>query len=87
MERRVSGDRRQDHVFVANDRRSGPYDRRNASSRLQAREAERAKIERIRAFKQKEQTAPKKAPLLTKQRLVYLGVALLIIVIALFLMN
>ena len=87
MERRVTGDRRQAHVFVADDRRSGPFDRRNASSRLQAREAERAKIERIRAFKHKDQTAPEKAPLFTKQRLIFLGVALLIIVTALFFMN
>lgn len=87
MERRETADRRQAHLFVADERRSGPYDRRNASTRQQEREAERAKIERIRAFKQKDRSASHGKPLFTKQRLLILGGILLVIIIALLLMK
>ena len=87
MERRETADRRQDHLYVANERRSGPHDRRNASTRQREREAERAKIEKIRAFKQKDQSASRGKPLFTTQRLLILGGILLVILIALLLMN
>ncbi|HSO17927.1 MAG TPA: hypothetical protein VLT88_00630 [Desulfosarcina sp.] len=77
MERRTTDDRRQDHLYVADERRAGPYDRRNADARLQQREAERAKIERIRSFKQKDRNAAHATPLLTKKRLLILTGVLL----------
>ena len=52
MERRKTEDRRQFHVFVADDQREGPYERRDDDARRWEREQEKAKIERIRAFKE-----------------------------------
>ncbi len=87
MERRATADRRLVHVFVSDERRNGPYERRGADIRHLERERERKKIERIRAFKEKGQPSPPATPVITKKRLIYVGLALLIIVVASFLLN
>lgn len=89
MERRQTAERRQVHLFVAEDRRKGPYDRRKANLRLVDLEKERAKIERIRAFREKDKNKhePAKAPLLSTKRLIYVGLVLVIVLAALFLMT
>ena len=85
MERRKTEDRRQVHAFVADDRREGPYERRDDDARRWEREQERAKIERIRAFKEKDKSSPSASPMITTKRLVYIGLALLVIAVAVFL--
>jgi hypothetical protein len=87
MEKRKRADRREAHLFVADERRKGPHERRGADSRLLERERERQKIERIRAFKEKDKTVSHSAPLFTKKRLLYLGLALLVVMVALLLIN
>jgi hypothetical protein len=87
MERRMTADRRLIHVFVADERRSGPYNRRGAETRHRERDAEKEKIERIRAFKKQSHPSRSATPLITKKRLIYLSLALLLIVVALFLRN
>ena len=84
MERRKTEDRRQVHVFVSDDRRDGPYERRDDEARRLEREREREKIKRIRAFKEKDKAPPSVAPMITKKRLVYIGLALLVIAVAVF---
>ena len=79
MERRKTEDRRQVHAFVADDRRDGPYERRDDDARRWEREQERAKIERIRAFKEKDKSSPSASQMITTKRLVYIGLALLVI--------
>ncbi|WP_319405853.1 hypothetical protein [uncultured Desulfosarcina sp.] len=86
MERRKNQDRRQVHVFVADDRRDGPYERRDDDARRWEREQERAKIERIRAFKEKNKASTSALPRITTKRLVYIGLALLILVVAIMLL-
>lgn len=85
MERRQTEQRREIHVFVSDERREGPYDRRGAGTRRLQRARERQKIERIRAFKEKGKASLPAPPLITKKRLVYLGLALLVIVVAVLL--
>lgn len=87
MERRKTAERREAHLFVAAERRDGPHDRRGAETRFLEREREREKIERIRAFKESNQSASRTTPLFTKKRLVYLGLILVIVVAVLFLIN
>ena len=87
MERRKSADRRQDHVFVSNDRRTGPFDRRSSKSRREEIAAERAKIARIQAYKAKDKAADSAQPLFTPRRMAFLGLALLILVAMLFFLN
>jgi hypothetical protein len=87
MERRKIAKRREVHLFVADERRKGPFDRRGAETRFLEREREREKIERIRAFKQKDQNPSKDTPLFTKKRLVYLGLILIIVLGVLFLID
>jgi hypothetical protein len=87
MERRTTETRRQDHVFVADERREGPYDRRGDEARRRERERERKKIESIRAFKDKDKVPPAVAPMITQKRLVYIGLALLVVVAAVFLLT
>jgi len=87
MEKRKMVDRRQAHLFVSDDRRTGPYDRRSPALGREEIEAEREKIERIRAFKTKDRTAPADQPLFTPKRLVFLGLALLMLVAVLFFLN
>ena len=87
MERRKGEDRRQTHVFVSDDRRDGPYERRDDEARRQERERERKKIERIRAFKEKDKAPAPVAPLITKKRLIFLGLVLLVFVVAILLLN
>ena len=85
MEKRKVADRRQDHMFVSDDRRTGPYDRRSPVVRREEIEAEQEKIERIRAFKAKDQAASSAAPLFTTKRLILLGAAALALIVVLFL--
>jgi hypothetical protein len=87
MDKRKNLERRQDHLFVSDDRRSGPFDRRRTGTRREEIEAEREKIERIRAFKAKDQAhaASSTAPVLTKKKLIFLGAAVLAIVTILLL--
>ncbi len=89
MERRQTAERRQVHLFVAEDRRKGPYDRRRANLRLVDLEKERAKIERIRAYREKDKDKPEstKAPLFSTNRLIYLGLVLVIVLAVLFLIT
>jgi hypothetical protein len=89
MERRQTAERRQVHLFVAEDRREGPHDRRKAHLKLVDLEQERAKIERIRAFKAKDKnkTESTKSPLFSTNRLIYLGVVLVIVLAALLLIT
>ena len=86
MERRKSTDRRQEHLFVSEDRRSGPFDRRDKGHRRREIKEEREKIERIRAFKAKDRAASSASPpLFTKKRLVWMGLAILVLVVVLYL--
>jgi hypothetical protein len=87
MERRMTPDRRLIHIFVADERRSGPYNRRGAETRHRERESEREKIARIRAFKEQSQSSSSTQPLITKKHLFFLGLALLIILVAFYLRN
>ena len=86
MERRQTAERRQEHIFVSDDRRSGPFDRRQKSHRRRDIEEEREKIERIRAFKARDRAASSESPpLFTKKRLVWMGLAILGLVVVLYL--
>ena len=87
MERRKTEDRRQVHVFVSDDRRDGPYERRDDEARRRERERERKKIERIRAFKEKDKAPGPAAPMITKKRLIYLGLVLLVFIVAVWLIK
>ncbi len=82
MERRKAEARRQVHVFVSDDRRDGPYERRDDEARRGERERERKKIERIRAFKEKDKAPPPATPMISQKRLIYTGIALLVVVVA-----
>jgi len=83
MERRKMPDRRRVHVFVSQDRRTGPYDRRGASSRLRERAQEMEKIKRIQSFKEKDKIAAPAAFGLDKKRIIFLVLAALILIVAL----
>lgn len=86
MERRKKADRRQEHIFVSEDQRSGPFDRRQKSHRRRDVEEEREKIERIRAFKARDRAASSASPpLFNKKRLVWMGLALLALVVVTYL--
>ena len=87
MEKRKSTDRRKAHLFVSNDRRTGPFDRRSSKSRHEEIESEKEKIARIRAYKAKDKAASSAPSLFTPKRLVFLGVALLILFMLLFFLN
>jgi hypothetical protein len=87
MERRKTEDRRQVHVFVADDQREGPYERRDDDARRLKREQEKAKIERIRAYKEKDKASPSASPMITKQRLIYIGLSLLVIAVVIMLLQ
>lgn len=82
MERRVTADRRQAHLFVANDRRTGPFDRRETDSRRREWATQQAKIARIRTYKQKSRPSSPDQPLFTTKRLVMIGAAGLILILA-----
>jgi hypothetical protein len=87
MERRKTENRRQVHLYVADDRRTGPFDRRGDDIRRRERMQEREKIERIRAFKEKDTSTPTDTPTMTKKRLVFACLVLLVIVAALMLLQ
>ncbi len=87
MERRTTEVRRQDHAFVADERRDGPYDRREDEARHRERRQEIKKIERIRAFKAKDKDHQSAAPLITKKRLMVVGMVVLVLLVALFLIQ
>ena len=87
MERRKGEDRRQVHVFVSEDRRDGPFERRDDETRRREREREREKIERIRAFKHKDKAPLPARPMITKKRMMVVGIVLLVLVAAVLLMK
>ncbi|WP_372679320.1 hypothetical protein [Desulfosarcina sp.] len=87
MERRKADDRRQVHVFVSDDRRDGPYERRDDDARRRERERERKKIERIRSFKEKDKAPSPATPMITKKRLMVVGGVVLVLLAALFLIQ
>jgi hypothetical protein len=87
MERRAAEIRRQDHLFVADERREGPHDRRGDEARRRERMREQEKIEKIRAFKARDKPSPSDTLMINKKRLVFLGLALLVIVVALILLQ
>ncbi|BBO90148.1 hypothetical protein [Desulfosarcina ovata] len=81
MERRIGIDRRQVHMFFANERRTGPHDRRGADARRQERARQIKKIDTIRSYKEKTRNASGVSPVSSSRRMVYVGVALLIILV------
>ncbi len=85
MERRRGTDRRQTHMFVSEERRTGPFDRRGAEGRHRERMREVRQIERINAYKAKERAERTKPPLLTKKRVAVLALALLVVIVAVIL--
>ena len=87
MERRKAEDRRQVHVFVSEDRRDGPFERRDDETRRREREREREKIERIRAYKQKDKAPLPTRPMITKKRMIVVGIVLLAWVAAMLLVK
>lgn len=87
MEKRKAEQRRQIHMFVADDRRNGPYERRDDDARRRERAHQLEKIERIRSFKDEDQTSPPVTPMITTKRVVYFGMALLAILVAVFLIK
>lgn len=87
MERRKTDGRRQVHMFVSDDRRDGPYERRDDGTRRREREREREKIERIRVFREKDNAPLPATPMITPKRLVYIGLALLVFVVAVLLIK
>ena len=82
MQRRKAEARRQVHMFVSDDRRDGPYERRDDEARRRERERERKKIERIRAFKEKDKVPLSAAPMITGKRLMVVGIVLLVLAAA-----
>lgn len=86
MERRKLADRRRMHVFVSDERRTGPFDRRNADARRRDRAEEMKKISEIRKFKEEEASRPVPASATTPRRkqLLVLGIVVLLLAIALF---
>ncbi len=87
MERRKTDKRRKVHMFVSDDRRDGPYERRDDETRRREREREREKIERIRSFKEKDNVPSPATPMITKKRLIYVGMVVLVLLVALFLIQ
>ncbi|MEE4112013.1 MAG: hypothetical protein V2I40_04310 [Desulfobacteraceae bacterium] len=87
MERRKAEARRQVHVFVSDDRRDGPYERRGDETRRRERERERKKIERIRSFKEKDKAHAPVAPMMTGKGLTVVGIVLLVLVATWFLIQ
>lgn len=88
VERRQLADRRKVHIFVSDERRKGPFDRRGAESRRLSQVREREKIEKFQSFKkQQEASAPTASPMLTKKQLFIVGLALLLLVVVLFGIN
>jgi hypothetical protein len=71
-------------MFVALDRRTGPYDRRGVSARLQERAQEMEKIRRIRSFKEKDKMDAPTVSWMDKKRIVLLTLIVLIFLVALF---
>lgn len=87
MERRQTAERRKIHMFVSEERRTGPHERRGADARRRESAREREKIARIRAFKEKDKVSVPARPLITRKRLLFVGLGLLIIIGILFIRN
>jgi hypothetical protein len=68
-------------MFVSNERRTGPFDRRGADMRHRERQMELRKIKQLRRYKERDRATPSAEPLLNKKRLTLLGLALVLIVI------
>lgn len=86
MERRQNPDRRKIHTFFSDERRTGPFDRRNADARLRERVEEMEKIKEIRSYKEKAagQASPVTKPPSRRKQLVAAGLVLLLLAIAFF---
>ena len=88
MERRKIADRRKLHMFFSDERRIGPFDRRNADVRRRERAKEMEKINKIGQFKKDETPpVPTASPRLTTKQLVALGLALFLLAIILVFFN
>lgn len=88
MERRKIPDRRKVHMFFSDERRAGPFDRRNADAKRRERAEEMQKIKEIRKFKEKAAipATPAATPKLNQKQLIAVGLALVLLAIALFFM-
>lgn len=86
MERRKIPDRRKVHLFISEERRTGPFDRRNADVRRRERAEELKKIQDIRRFRERDPVSPTPAgaDYPGRKKLVAVGVALLLLAIAFF---
>lgn len=86
MERRKISDRRKMHSFFSDERRTGPFDRRNADARHRERAEEMKKIQEIRGYKEKGASHPTPAATLSSRhkQLVAVGLVLLLVAIAFF---
>lgn len=86
MERRQIPERRKIHTFFSDERRTGPFDRRNADARHRERAAEMEKIKEIRTYKAKDagQPSPVAIPPSRRKQLVAAGLVLLLLAIAFF---
>lgn len=87
MERRKVPDRRKVHTFFSDERRTGPFDRRNADARRRERAEEMKKINEIRMFKEQDTSSATTtaAPPSRRKQLIVAGLVLFLLVIALFL--
>ena len=86
MERRTTETRRQDHVFVRDERRQGPHDRR-ATRPDAGKESGKKKNRKHSAFKAKDKAPPPETLTKTKKQLVSVGLVLLVIVVAIILLR
>lgn len=86
MERRKTPDRRKIHTFFSDERRTGPFDRRNADARHRERVEEMKKIKEIRDYKEKDAShvIPVAIPPSRRKQLVAVGLVLLLLAIAFF---
>ena len=86
MERRRIPDRRKTHMFFSDERRTGPFDRRNADARRRERAQEIAKIKKIREYKEQDVVGmtPSTTPTITRKRLAAVGLIVLLLAIVLF---
>ena len=82
MERRKSPDRRKMHVFFSDERRLGPFDRRDAAERLEQRKREMEKIEKIKAYRQRDAAANTPSPTQGTGRFKWAVVLGLVVVLA-----
>ena len=84
MERRRIADRRKMHLFVAEERRTGPHDRRGAHKKRQAWQREREKVEKIKDYRTTPRRTAHSAPRrITNLQFFIVGLALILLVVLL----